>query len=178
MAISVSDEGMWANDCKREETISQGSTALLEALWTHHPRRMRMEFVCGRAVRPAPRRVDGRKPVDADNEQSPFAYTNLTTRPATGMALVQAVADAFVISYGELIGQDRGRRYVEARAVVVAVLRERGWSYPRIGKLLGGRDHSTVIHAHQSFDIHAKRKPLVAALFNRFRPEQPLPRAL
>jgi hypothetical protein len=31
-------------------------------------------------------------------------------------------------------------------------LRERGWSYPRIGKLFGGKDHSTIIHGVRRAD--------------------------
>jgi chromosomal replication initiation ATPase DnaA len=87
---------------------------------------------------------------------------------------VQSVADDFAISYGELIGEGRSRHLVEARVVVVAVLRERGWSFPRIGKLIGGRDHSTIIWAHQNFDIHAKRNPRVLNLYKQYRPDSPV----
>jgi hypothetical protein len=164
---------MYARDMWRDGQTREGSYSLLEALWSQHPRRMRMEFICGRAVKPQPIKVDGRKPVDVANEQAPIAFPKAGPRlPLTGAELIQAVADAFDISYGELIGEGRSRYFVEARVVVVMVLRERGWSFPRIGRLIGGRDHSTIIHAHSSFDIHAKRNPMVAALFNRFRPER------
>jgi len=168
------DESMWESDCKRHEKLVDGSNALLEALWEQHPRRMRIAFTYGTATPPAPRQRKLHRPhreVHVDNVQvfyerpSPFM-------PITGTKLIQVVADAFNISYGELIGDGRSRRYVEARAIVIQVLRERGWSYPRIGKLLGGRDHSTIIHAWDTFDIHAKRNPLVAAVFNQYRPSR------
>lgn len=48
-----------------------------------------------------------------------------------------------------LSGRSRVRAICQARWAVVIVLRETGLSYPRIGKRLGGRDHSTIIHAER-----------------------------
>lgn len=60
--------------------------------------------------------------------------------------LVQSVADDFGISYGELIGDMRHKTFVDARSVVGAVLKERGWSYPRMARAIGRRDHSTAMN--------------------------------
>ena len=46
----------------------------------------------------------------------------------------------------ELTGGNRTRQPVELRFAVMLVLSERGWSYSQIGRLLGGRDHSSVSH--------------------------------
>ncbi len=44
--------------------------------------------------------------------------------------------------------QSRSTKFQPARREVCAYLREvRGWSYTRIGRFVGGRDHSTIIHA-------------------------------
>ena len=46
----------------------------------------------------------------------------------------------------ELTGRSRFRDYVDARMRVAVILnRDRGWSLPRIGKLLN-RDHTSIVH--------------------------------
>jgi Bacterial dnaA protein helix-turn-helix/Sigma-70, region 4 len=48
-----------------------------------------------------------------------------------------------------LIGRDRRQETVMARDVIVYILRTHGgMSFPAIGRLLGGRDHTTIIHAY------------------------------
>lgn len=53
-----------------------------------------------------------------------------------------------------LIGKRRTKPIVLARHEAMWGLRKLGLSYPRIGALLGGRDHSTVIHGVRK---HAER---------------------
>lgn len=43
-----------------------------------------------------------------------------------------------------------------ARACLALALRQRGLSYPVIGRQLGGRDHSTIIHLIQQAPSYAK----------------------
>lgn len=45
----------------------------------------------------------------------------------------------------ELLGE-RSRWFVRGRWAMMLFLRRRGWSFARIGSLLGGLDHSTVVH--------------------------------
>jgi len=184
-----SDEGMYARDMWSEGQIVEGSQRLLSALWKQHPRVMRFAFQQGRAKTVG----EARDAWDRKQAGAKFKLDYVPAEPRRcgpppvvkeyvpvvvershddGARLLRSVADAFDITCGELIGEGRSRKFVEARAVVVVVLRERGWSYPRIGKLIGGRDHSTVIWAHQCFDIHAKRNPMVLDMYNRFRPER------
>jgi len=92
--------------------------------------------------------------------------------------LIDRVAKSFGITHGELVGDCRRKVFVDARSVVVAVLRERGWSYPRIGKALNHSEHSSAIHSFSMFATYAKRNPLVAKCFDRYRPDQQRPRAL
>lgn len=142
---------------RQNAKLAAGSARLLAALWREHPVRMRHDFMLGRAERVA----------ITENERKiqPLGV------PMFGKQLVQSVADDFGISYGELIGEGRTRIYVEARSVVVHVLRQRGWSFPRIGALLNKRDHSTIMHSFDTFDIHANRNPLVAFCYEKYRPQ-------
>ena len=47
----------------------------------------------------------------------------------------------------QIKGHSRAREFVDARMRVAVILhRDRGWSLPRIGWLLGGRDPTTILH--------------------------------
>lgn len=81
-----------------------------------------------------------------------------------GRAIIESVADWFELSVGELIGNSRKAYDVSARMVAIRLLRDVTWdsghprfSYPQIGSMLGGRDHSTVIHAITTFDDRARK---------------------
>jgi chromosomal replication initiator protein len=56
------------------------------------------------------------------------------------------LADSYGVTVHDITGPLRQKHIVPARHHAMAMLRDRGWSYPEIGAKLGGRDHSTVIH--------------------------------
>jgi chromosomal replication initiation ATPase DnaA len=45
-----------------------------------------------------------------------------------------------------ILSSDRAPLLVEARRQLCLRMRERGWSLPRIGRALGARHHTTVLH--------------------------------
>ena len=60
----------------------------------------------------------------------------------------QAVAESFGLSRQELIGPSRAATPLKARQVAILLTREMtDLSLPQIGRLYGGRDHSTVLNA-------------------------------
>jgi chromosomal replication initiator protein len=60
----------------------------------------------------------------------------------------QRVATSFGISRAELIGSSRAALPLRARQVAILLTREStGLSLPEIGRLYGGRDHSTILNA-------------------------------
>ena len=62
--------------------------------------------------------------------------------------ILTAVADTYGLTVDELIGPRRARPLVTARHVAMYLIRSlTDYSYPSIGKVFGGRDHSTVISA-------------------------------
>ena len=79
--------------------------------------------------------------------------------------LVKAVAAHFDITPGAVRGHGRKRKLIHARAVVVQILRSRGLSFPTIGRLLGGRDHSTVIHAFEHFPDYCDQNATVSVAY-------------
>ncbi len=69
-------------------------------------------------------------------------------RPSLGPdAILPAVARYFGVSLDDLKGKVRERKIVVPRQVAMYLLREDArLSLPEIGQVLGGRDHSTVLH--------------------------------
>ena len=76
--------------------------------------------------------------------------TDIGTEPTliTPDMILVAVADTYGLSVEELVGPRRARPLVTARHVAMYLIRSlTDYSYPSIGKVFGGRDHSTVISA-------------------------------
>lgn len=71
-----------------------------------------------------------------------------------------AIARKHAVTLSEIMGPERGHSSVtDARLECYYLLRERGWSYPRIGALFD-RDHATVMEGVKS---HVKREQAVRA---------------
>jgi len=61
-------------------------------------------------------------------------------------AVLQSVCDQFAVTLDDLRGPGRSQRVNEPRKVAYRRLRDLGLSLPRIGAIMGGRDHTTVMH--------------------------------
>ena len=67
--------------------------------------------------------------------------------PPDPEAIIRAVASHFGLERDELLGPRRSARIVEPRQVAMYLIREETEaSFPAIGALFGGRDHTTVLH--------------------------------
>lgn len=60
--------------------------------------------------------------------------------------LIQATAKVMALSVDQITGVGRDGYYVTARQIV-SFLARKHYSTPHIGRALGGRDHSTILHA-------------------------------
>ena len=68
----------------------------------------------------------------------------------TDTTVIAAVSDHFGIAADQIKGKSRRKMTVLCRQVAMYLLREEtSLSLNAIGKLLGGRDHSTVLHGHE-----------------------------
>jgi chromosomal replication initiator protein len=68
--------------------------------------------------------------------------------PSAIEEIQQSVAAAFGISRAELVGSSRAATPLRARQVAILLTREAtDLSLPQIGRLYGGRDHSTILNA-------------------------------
>lgn len=89
--------------------------------------------------------------------------------------LIATVALAFDISAAELIGQSRMRHIVLARQAAAWVLRKSSpLSLEEIGRLLGGRDHTTIIHSLAQVERRMATDTALRALVHSLVPQRPL----
>jgi chromosomal replication initiator protein len=84
----------------------------------------------------------------------------------------QHVAGAFGISRAELIGSSRAAVPLRARQVAILLTREStGLSLPQIGRLYGGRDHSTVLNSLRRIEVSIGEDEALAERVDRLRSE-------
>ncbi len=70
-------------------------------------------------------------------------------QPCTPSEIIDIVAEFYGIQIKEVLGPSREKRLAFPRQISMFLLREYlSLSYPAIGTALGGRDHTTAIHAH------------------------------
>ena len=107
-----------------------------------------------------------------------IAYATLHQRPLTMEVVAEALADLvtpvaatrepdgildavgrhFEVSLDDLRGRARNQKIVAPRHLAMYLLREYGrLSYPQIGAMLGGRDHTSVLHACEKIGAEIER---------------------
>lgn len=77
--------------------------------------------------------------------------------------IIEQCAALTGISAGDILGRSRKRPAVRARQFTMAVMRARGGSYPQVGRWIGGKDHSTVIHGVDTFFVRGMNDPAYIA---------------
>jgi chromosomal replication initiator protein len=71
--------------------------------------------------------------------------------------IIQTVSDYFDIDLGDVLGKSREKRLAFPRQIIMFLLREEmKISYPSIGNELGGRDHTTAMHAYTKINEQAR----------------------
>ena len=74
----------------------------------------------------------------------------IKTRTITFEGITKVVAEHYNIKRDELFNKKRTQNIAHPRQVAMYLCRELAdLSYPKIGELFGGRDHTTVIHAYE-----------------------------
>ena len=66
--------------------------------------------------------------------------------------LMDAVCFYFNITEAQLKEKNSTRFFVDARRIYSKLLRQKGYTYEKIGNFLNGRDHSTIIHYCKNFN--------------------------
>jgi chromosomal replication initiator protein len=84
----------------------------------------------------------------------------------------ERVSAAFGVSRAELTGTSRAARPLSARQVAIYLTRElTDLSLPQIGRLYGGRDHSTVLNAIRRTEARVGDDPTLASQVEKLRAE-------
>ncbi|MEA4900252.1 chromosomal replication initiator protein DnaA [Desulfitobacterium sp.] len=79
----------------------------------------------------------------------------------------EAVAEYYHLSLGEFKAKKRTRAIAFPRQIAMYLCRElTDYSLPKIGDEFGGRDHTTVIHAHDKITQGRKKDPLLDKRIN------------
>jgi chromosomal replication initiator protein len=88
------------------------------------------------------------KPLSAELIAELIPNRSQPAGPATVEDIQRQVADAFSISQAELVGTSRAAVPLRARQIAILLTREAtDLSLPQIGRLYGGRDHSTILNS-------------------------------
>lgn len=77
-------------------------------------------------------------------------------------AILRHAGYLFCVRPHDITGPDRSNMFIPARFAVCKALRNRGWSFGKIGRLLN-RDHTTIINAVERADYMETRDPAYAA---------------
>ena len=84
--------------------------------------------------------------------------TIIQSKTITSDMIIENVAAYFKIKKEDLITKKRTQNIANARHIAMYLCRETiDLSYPRIGEIFGGRDHSTVIHAYEKINQQRKK---------------------
>ena len=92
------------------------------------------------------------QPVDTDlaTEALKDIFPDGKPKQITNELIQEIVANHFKIKLDELLAKKRTRNVAFPRQIAMYLCRElTDTSFPRIGEIFGGRDHTTVIHAHE-----------------------------
>ncbi|AHF05668.1 chromosomal replication initiator protein DnaA [Desulfitobacterium metallireducens] len=90
-----------------------------------------------------------------------------TPKEITIENIQQATAEYFHLSLGEFKAKKRTRAIAFPRQIAMYLSRElTDYSLPKIGDEFGGRDHTTVIHAHDKINQARRKDPLLDKKIN------------
>src|SRR6266508_1058984 len=93
----------------------------------------------------------------------------------TPTLLISLVASAFGLSASDLTGQSRMRHVVLARQAAAWVLRKTyAISLEQIGRLLGGRDHTTIGYSIAQVEQRIANDAALRAELHSLLPQRPL----
>ncbi|MGE5425526.1 MAG: chromosomal replication initiator protein DnaA [Bacillota bacterium] len=75
--------------------------------------------------------------------------SSLQAKSLTAKEIIEAVSRFYEISHKDIVGTSRRKELVGPRQIAIYLIREElNSSYPSIGQEIGGRDHTTAMHAY------------------------------
>jgi chromosomal replication initiator protein len=87
---------------------------------------------------------------------------NLQKHGVTIKGIIDVIAEFFDISLDDIVGTSREKRLVVPRQICMFLMREElKSSFPTIGQELGGRDHTTAMHAYEKIKKELKKDEII-----------------
>ncbi len=91
-----------------------------------------------------------------------------TEKRITVDLIQRKVAEYFEVRLSDMTAKRRSRSIAYPRQIAMFLSRElTGFSYPEIGEHFGGRDHTTILHAHEKIKKDIKRDQKVKLLVDK-----------
>ena len=85
--------------------------------------------------------------------------SNIKLKSLSPKEIIEAVAKFYNLSHKDLVGESRKKELVVPRQIAIFLIREElNTSYPTIGNEIGGRDHTTAMHAYNKIYQEVKEK--------------------
>ena len=93
-----------------------------------------------------------------------------TPREVTPQLILDVVADHFHVSPDDIISSKRQSEIVMPRQIVMYLCRDTGkFSLKNIGKFLGGRDHTTIIHGADKIEAEIKKSESLSSTIDTIK---------
>lgn len=106
----------------------------------------------------------------AEQEQQLLRQSGQGKRTSIDDSAIAWLSSIMKVDHFDITSESRTQHLTHQRQRMMYILREEtGLSFPAIGELFGGRDHSTVIHAHNLITARCAHDPLYAASMMRLR---------
>ena len=105
----------------------------------------------------------------AENELRDIISPN-TPREITPQLILDVVADHFHVSAADILSSKRQSEIVLPRQIVMYLCRDNGnFSLKTIGKFLGGRDHTTIIHGADKIQAEIEKNESLSSTIDTIR---------
>ncbi len=80
-------------------------------------------------------------------------YVKNTNRAVDSAEVISAVCKHYGVSRDEILSKNRKKELIVPRQVTIYLIREMTHkSLPEIGKIMGGKDHTTIMHSHKKVE--------------------------
>lgn len=101
-------------------------------------------------------------------EASRAVVAELPRRYTGWRKVIADVAEAFDLTFDDVVGDSRKKPLPDARAVCAMLLLGRGASTTAAAQRLGLNDHTTVVHYRATWAERIKKRPFVGEVYARF----------
>jgi chromosomal replication initiator protein len=104
-----------------------------------------------------------------ENHFNPNSSTHIPDSNLTPRHIISVCAKYFNFKTGELCGNSRKKELVQARHITAHLLLETNLPLQEVGHLLGGRDHTSIMHARDKMQKDLSTNPQLRQVINQIK---------